>query len=88
MPNVYLLSHVTGELEVTKELLDQHVKEALSGEIKIVDVKNLNFLNPEGQWEEIAGKDGVEEEEEPPVYFKLGAKRIVDPSLLWAFCKQ
>ena len=87
MPNVYLLSHVTGELEVTKELLDQHVKESLSGEMKIVDVKNLNFLNSEGEWEEIAGKDDIEEEE-PPVYFKLGAKRIVDPSLLWAFCKQ
>lgn len=87
MPNVFLLSHATGEMEVTKELLDQHFKEALLGEVKIVDVKNLNFLNSEGQWEEIEGKEEIEEEE-APVYFKLGAKRIVDPSLLWAFCKQ
>lgn len=88
MPNVFLLSYRTGEFEVAKELLESHVKEALSGEMKIVDVNNLNFLNSEGEWEEIQGKEEIEIDEEEIYSFKQGARRCIDPEMIWAYCKQ
>ena len=85
MPDVFLLSYGTGEFEVIKELLDSHVQEALSGQMRIVDVHNLNFMNAEGEWEDIEGKDDVDDDE---MDFKRGARRYIDPNLLWAYCKQ
>lgn len=87
MPDVFLLSHATGNFEVTTELQESQILEALSGKIKIVDIENLNFLNTEGEWEEIQGKAEVFEEEEI-LSFKLGARRCVDFDLLWTVCKR
>lgn len=94
----YLLLHKNGLIERTKSLTPEH-EILLKKGLTVIDLDSLAVFNPKVGWEEIPSLDEeeeeeieVEEEEEEENFeydpFKIysGAKRVLNPYIIWSFC--
>lgn len=98
----YLLLHKSGLIECARDLTSEHQKLIEKG-LKVIDLGTLEIFNSKTGWEALQGADIFEEEEAEyeeeeeeeyeeedehnPFRIRNGAKRYINPLMIWGYCR-